>query len=71
MVPIRSISISKLEVKIGDENMEDEIKVLNGVRKTLDGLVDIMEGLPDTTENADLWQAIVEAAQIAGQITNR
>ena len=51
--------------------MEDEIKVLNGVRKTLDGLVDIMEGLPDTTENADLWQAIVEAAQIAGQITNR
>jgi hypothetical protein len=61
-----------MSVNIGyGENMEDEIKVLNGVRKTLDGLVDIMEGLPDTTENADLWQAIVEASQIAGQITNR
>ena len=51
--------------------MKDEIKILNGVRKMLDGLVDIMEGLPDTTENADLWNAIVEASQIAGQITKR
>ena len=48
--------------------MEDETKVLNGVRKSVDGLVDIMEGLPDTTENVQVWQAIVEAAQIAGQV---
>ena len=48
--------------------MEDETKVLNGVRKTLDELIDIMESLPDTTENADLWKAILEAAEIAGQV---
>ena len=45
--------------------MDDETKVLKGVCKTLDGLIDVMESLPETTDNADLWQAIGEAAQIA------
>ena len=48
--------------------MNNETKVLNGVRKTLDGLIDIMEGLPDSKENIAIWEAITEAAQIAGQV---
>ena len=51
--------------------MQDETKTLCGVCKALDGLVDIMESLPDTPENVDLWQSIGEAAQIANSITKR
>lgn len=48
--------------------MQEEIKVLNGVCKALEGLTDIMESLPATTENVELWQEIGEAAQTAKSI---
>jgi len=51
--------------------MTDEHKVLNGVCKSLDGLRDIMESLPETTPNVTLWRAIGEAETIAEQIVNR
>ena len=48
--------------------MRDETKAIIGVCKALDGLIDVMESLPDTTANVDLWKAIGNASQIAKQV---
>lgn len=46
--------------------MQDESKVILGVCKSLEGLRDIIESLPEDG-NVDIWQAIGQAEQIAKQ----
>jgi hypothetical protein len=48
----------------------EEKKVLIGVCKILDGLVDVMATLPETTNNVRLWTAIGTASQMVKQIIN-
>lgn len=49
----------------------DEHKTVKGIEMSLKGLISILETLPETGENTDLWTTLIEGKDIAHAITNR
>lgn len=49
----------------------DEHKTIKGIEMSLNGLINILEALPETGENTDLWTVLVEGQGIAHAICNR